>query len=88
VTCTIIVAPVIEEWLFRGVLQQVLRPIFGSVLAIALQALVFAVAHGNFAQFLQLLLAGALLGVLFQVSGSLAVAAAVHALLNVAALYL
>ena len=43
-------APICEEFIFRGVILQSLRP-YGNGFAILLSALLFAMMHGNLAQF-------------------------------------
>ncbi len=47
-----IVAPVMEELLFRGVIQNRLYDYFRPVYAVILASVIFGVFHGNFIQFL------------------------------------
>ncbi len=83
-------APVIEEWFFRGVLQQGIVAQLGAVPGIGLAALLFGLSHGAPSMSFQAWLAaasGAVLyglafGLLRQTSGSLLPAIVMHALVN------
>ncbi|MEM7230855.1 MAG: CPBP family intramembrane glutamic endopeptidase [Planctomycetota bacterium] len=90
---TVVVAPMIEEILFRGVLYPALRDYFcriaspgkkslGILAAALLSSLLFAGAHGSFAVILPLLAVGSLLCYVLQKTGSLLYAMAFHALFN------
>ncbi len=65
-----VVAPVMEELLFRGLMQGLLRP-YGFWLAIVGQAVPFALLHGSAAAFVFALLAGLFFGWLSERSGSI-----------------
>lgn len=56
----VILAPLTEELLFRGLLLHLFTP-YGQRTAILLSSLLFALAHGNFPQMPHALIAGALL---------------------------
>ena len=58
----VIVSPVIEELVFRGLLQQRLRDYLGRGWAIVLSAVTFGVYHGNVVQFIYASLIGVFLG--------------------------
>lgn len=86
-----VVAP-IEEFLFRGVVQGLLRQVYGPVSAIAGASLLFGSIHlTNYTGSLDAVVAGALLiagtgavlGILYEVSGNLSVPIVAHALYNV-----
>ena len=66
-----------EELLFRGLLQGWLRP-FGPVVAVAGQALLFALLHGRVSAVAAALFGGAALGIAAACSGSLVPGMAFH----------
>lgn len=80
-----------EELLFRGVVQGLFRRAYGIIPGIALAAALFAVFHlpalgggdGLFPVLGVLFLSGAFLGLLYEVTGNLAVPIVVHAFWNV-----
>ncbi len=56
-SCSAIIAPVIEEYIYRHLLLKPLR-IMGDAPAVILSALIFGLAHGNFDQFAYCFLSG------------------------------
>lgn len=82
-----VASPVLEELLFRGLLQGWLskHPAFGPQRAIVFSAVVFAACHGLAAAF-PLFLLGLILGWVRWSTGSLPAAMLVHAVHNMAAL--
>lgn len=76
-----VVAAVVEELAFRGVIMQNLRP-FGDGFAIVMSAIVFAFMHGNLVQAPFALIAGCALGYIAIKTGSLWTSIVVHALNN------
>jgi len=87
-------APVVEEFLYRGVLQQGLVARLGRAGGVACTAVLFALAHvqpwlpssGLLAAFLAAALLGAVLGVVRLAGGSLLAPILVHAAYNAVAL--
>lgn len=77
-----IVAPLVEEAFFRGFLFTGLRQQWGSAVAMAGSAIVFAVVHLNPLAFPVLLGLGVILAWLFHRSGSLWPGIALHATIN------
>ena len=77
----VIVAPVLEEWFFRGVLLPLLRP-FGDWFAILFSAILFGLMHGSVPQFLYPAAAGAALGWCVLRSRSVWVGVCMHAANN------
>ncbi len=85
-------APLLEEMLFRGLFQTMVRSyLAGSTLfqtfapawqAIAISSIVFAIAHQNPAHWPALLLLGACLGYAYEKTGSLFRPIFIHALFN------
>lgn len=85
----IAVAPVIEEWLFRGFLQSFLRKFVGRKGAIALSALCFALFHlsgsqgwGNLSLAATLFTFACYLGYLYERQGSLLAPICLHMAFN------
>jgi uncharacterized protein len=78
-----ILAPVLEEMLFRGVLLRSFLQQYPRWVAIAYSAIFFGAAHLNVYQFVLAFLVGLLLGWLFERSRSLIPCMALHAALNV-----
>jgi len=74
----VVFAPLGEEALFRGLIQPVLRRRLAPGAAIAVTALLFAAIHGHGISFLPLLGFGAVLGLAYELTGSLLVCILVH----------
>lgn len=81
---TCVIAPVVEEMLFRGVLLRGFLQRYPRGLAIGSSALFFGVAHFNIYQFCLAFMLGILLGWLFERSRSLIPCIALHAGVNTA----
>lgn len=77
-----LLVPLVEELAFRGLLQGWLRERYGPRAAIGLSALVFALMHGIPLLIPALLLIGGLLAWLYERSGSLWPAIAMHGAFN------
>lgn len=77
-----LLAPVLEEMLFRGVILRSFLSQYTRGQAILGSALLFGLAHMNLYQFVVGLLAGALLGWLYERSRSLIPCIALHAAYN------
>ena len=85
----IIFAPIVEEFLFRGCLQNYLKLHFGTKAAIQLSALCFALFHltpsqgiGNFSLAVSLFLLGLFLGFLYEKQNSLFASIGLHMTFN------
>ena len=76
-----IAAPVVEELVFRGAIQQLAQPL-GRWQAAALQAVLFAVQHGGAAGIAYALVLGVLLGTIRQRTGRVWPGWALHTLNN------
>ena len=84
-----VVAAIVEEFFFRGVLQQIINKITNNYhWAIWITAFIFSAVHMQFYGFVPRLLLGALLGYLFVFSGSLWVPIIVHFINNAAGVLL
>lgn len=77
-----LIAPVVEEMLFRGILLRAFLERYPRGLAIAYSALFFGAAHLNIYQFVLAFGLGLLLGWLYERSRSLVPCIALHAALN------
>ena len=78
---TVIIAPLVEEFAFRGAVLGSLRK-FGDGLAITLSAALFGLVHGNLRQIPFAFLSGLVLGFIAVKSGSLWISALAHAINN------
>ena len=79
---TCLIAPVVEEMLFRGILLRAFLDRYPRGLAISYSALYFGAAHFNIYQFFLAFLLGLLLGWLYERSRSLVPCIVLHAALN------
>jgi len=78
----VVMAPLFEEFLFRGFLFQQLRRFFGGLNGAALSALIFASVHLSIESFLPLFGLGLVLAGVYHFSRSLWACALTHALWN------
>ena len=77
----VIVAPIIEEIIFRKLMIDKLSR-FGDMTAIIVSAVAFGLFHGNFYQFFYAAFLGLLLGYLYTKSGNIKYNVAFHMLIN------
>lgn len=85
---TVLVAPVTEEMLFRGLTLRILEGAFPFWAANILQALYFGMIHGNLVQGGYAFLAGMVLGYLVKRKGSLAAGILCHLGVNLSGVLL
>jgi membrane protease YdiL (CAAX protease family) len=82
----VVVAPFLEEMLFRGLVQTMIRSFFevgkGAWLAIALSSGLFAIMHANAGHWPALFVLGVCLGYAYEKSGSLLRPVFIHSLFN------
>ncbi len=78
----IVMAPLAEEALFRGLLYGGLARSYGRVPAVVLSAVIFGAAHMNASLFIPLAVAGLILAMIYQRSESLWPSTVAHATLN------
>jgi membrane protease YdiL (CAAX protease family) len=76
------IAPVIEEFLFRFFLYNVIKRYFGRLLGVILSALLFAAAHAHFPSFVPLFILGSCFAIAYEWSGSILVSMTMHSLFN------
>lgn len=90
IAAAVLVAPVVEEFLFRGLLQQSLFYHFGSIIpAMVIPTIIFALFHVGylfyFPALLELLALGILLAWLMTKTGNILIPILTHALFNLSA---
>ncbi|MBU5425875.1 CPBP family intramembrane metalloprotease [Tissierella pigra] len=85
IVSTCLVAPILEESIFRGIILNILRK-YGDKFAIITSALLFALIHGNIFQFSTAFTTGLWLGYLFIKTKSLTLTIVMHGLSNSLAL--
>lgn len=83
-----VIAPLIEELLFRGLLQKSLANKLPVWAAIIISALIFGSVHMDYYAMPPLVLMGAIFGLIYHLTGSLRVTVLLHMVNNAAALTL
>lgn len=78
---TVILAPIIEEFIFRKQLIDRMR-VYGSRLAVVLSALMFGLFHGNLSQLFYAAALGLVFGYVYQRTGKMRYSVALHMLIN------
>ncbi len=78
----VIAAPIGEEILFRGMLQGATKKYTGTIFAIITSSLFFALVHGHATNLFPLFVVGAILAIVYEISGSLWASITLHALFN------
>lgn len=76
-----VLAPIMEEWIFRRVLLDRLRR-YGDVIAILISALAFGMFHGNFSQFFYATALGMIFGFVAVRTNSILYTIALHMVIN------
>ncbi len=83
-----VLAPITEEFLFRGLLQNSLTKHMPAIAAILLSSAIFAAVHLQLTAFPALMVLGAGFGLIYHLTGSLRVNILLHVINNSAALLL
>ena len=78
----IAIAPVIEEFLFRFFLYNVIKRYLGRLVGVTFSALLFSAAHAHFPSFVPLFVLGSCFAIAYEWSGSILVAMTMHSLFN------
>lgn len=76
-----VIAPIFEEFWFRGIVMQALRP-YGNGFAIFVSALLFGLTHANFSQLFYTAVIGICLGYIAVSTKSIVTTTIMHAILN------
>lgn len=77
-----VMAPVAEECLFRGLLYPALKTRLGRPWAVGISSVLFGAMHGHWASFLSLTLLGVALALVYDATGRLGRAIALHVVFN------
>lgn len=77
-----VLAPIMEELLFRAGLYRYCRQKLGRSTALLISGLVFGMVHGNWAGFVPLSFLGMMLAMVYEATGSIRVAMIAHAFFN------
>lgn len=85
IICVGVIIPVMEEFMFRGLIFKRMRTTGSATRAIILSAIIFGLYHGNAVQFVYATLCGVLLAYLYEKYGSLKAPILAHILMNVVA---
>lgn len=80
-----ILAPVLEEIFFRGIICGILKRFIPFFIANLIQALCFAIYHGNLVQGIYAFLLGLFIGLLLYLTGSIVYTIAFHIGINTSA---
>lgn len=78
----VVIAPMNEELLFRGIIFRFFRQRFGRLAAFAVSGILFGLLHGNWAGFLPLATLGVALALAYEHSGDIRVPIIAHGLFN------
>lgn len=79
---TVILVPICEELVYRGVVLGELRPLVGDDWAIFISSVVFGLVHANLVQSVYAFLLGWVIAVIYLKSGSMIMSIASHVLFN------
>lgn len=85
---SLLVAPIVEETLFRGVLYPMLRKRAGALVAAVISSLLFALMHGNWVQAVAVIPLGLLLALVAERTHRVWPCAVLHMIYNFAAMLL
>jgi hypothetical protein len=88
ILAAVVIAPLVEEFLFRGYFYPVLKRYFGASGSAVLTSVLFALTHANVASLLALALLALCFTVAYEMTGSLLVPMGMHSLFNAANLAL
>ena len=88
VISSLIFAPVLEELLFRGIIQEYLCRKNSFILSVVLASLLFSVHHLTFSQFVTAFLGGLYFGVLYYKTQSLTYSMVAHSYYNLLCFYM
>ena len=78
----VVIAPVAEELVFRGYLYTVMKRFFGSLPSLVFTAVLFGLVHVNVPALVPLFVLACAFTIAYEVTGSLFVPMAMHALFN------
>jgi len=79
---SVIVAPIVEEILFRGIIHSRIKSDFSPGTSLIFSSLIFAISHYNPSRIIRTFLYGLLFGSVYDRSGSLIFSIIAHSLIN------
>lgn len=82
IVTSVVLAPIMEEYLFRGMLQRSITTCHGAIGGIVIASVVFGLIHIIPQQVLAASLSGLVLGTIFYLTGSLTTVVMIHMLNN------
>lgn len=82
----VILGPVTEELLFRGIVYKRVERSYGFWPALIVSSILFGVMHGNLSQFLYAAMLGILFAYVYHISGSLLLSVVMHVVANATSL--
>ncbi|MGK0467840.1 lysostaphin resistance A-like protein [Clostridium sp.] len=82
VISVVLIIPILEEVLFRGLIYNELKTHLNIVIAIILQSLIFAIAHGNMLQGIYAFIMGAVVAIIYDKTGSIFAPILFHVMYN------
>ena len=85
ILCVGIIIPILEEYIFRGLIFKRIRRYASAIYAIILSAVFFGLYHGNLVQIIYGTLCGLLLAWLYEKYGSIKAPILAHMLMNIVA---
>ncbi|MBQ8803494.1 MAG: CPBP family intramembrane metalloprotease [Tyzzerella sp.] len=83
--CVGIVYPILEEYMFRGVIYRRMRAISSPKKAIVMSSIFFGLYHGNLVQMIYGTVAGLMLAYVYEKYGSLKAPVLAHVIMNIVA---
>ena len=84
---SVVIAPIIEEILYRGIIQVKLVRDFSPRISILIASFIFAISHYNPTRLIRTFLCGLLLGTIYNKYGSLILSIAAHSTINLLAFF-
>jgi membrane protease YdiL (CAAX protease family) len=81
-TLVLVLAPVVEEWVFRRIIYRFMAARLPDAAAIVVSAVIFAIPHGNAGSFLPLVALGIALCLAYRYTGRLVTPIAMHVVFN------
>jgi CAAX protease family protein len=78
----VVIAPIVEEWVFRFFFYGVVKRYFGKFAGVATNSVLFAAVHAHLPSALPLFVLGACFTLAYEWSGSIFVSMTMHALFN------
>jgi membrane protease YdiL (CAAX protease family) len=82
VISVVLIIPIFEEILFRGLIYNELKTHLNIILAIILQSVIFAAAHGNMLQGIYTFIMGVILAIVYNRTGSIIAPILFHIMYN------